>query len=216
VSLAVAAIGAAVVLMLLVADPGTRSGVQRVDDAWLRAMLAVRVAPLTWVAKALDLAGGAVVTVPVRVAVGLWLAFRRRWAHLTAFVVAVAISEVGIGVLKRAVDRPRPPHPLVHTTGSSFPSGHATAGAVTALLLVVMLLPPGPSRWGWEVRAALFTLVMALSRTYLAAHWLSDAVAGILFGSGVVFVSVGVVVGLRNRLRPRLFPDAPLPGPSRT
>lgn len=212
VTLAVAAVVAAVVLLVVVADTDTRPAVQWVDDRWLRAMRAVRVTPLTWVARALDLAGGAWVTVPVRLAVAVWLTWRRRWAQLGAFALAVGISEVGIGLLKDLVGRPRPPAPLVHTTGFSFPSGHATAGAVTALALVVVLLPPGPNRWGWEVRAGVFTLVMALSRTYLEAHWLSDAVAGTLFGSGVVFISVGLVLGLRNRLRPRLFPEAPLPG----
>jgi membrane-associated phospholipid phosphatase len=93
----------------------------------------------------------------------------------------------------------------------SFPSGHATAAAVTAMALVVVLLPPGPSRWRWEVRAALFVLLMGLSRTYLGAHWLSDAVAGTLFGTAVVLTSVVVVIGLRNRLRPRWFPEAASP-----
>jgi len=132
---------------------------------------------------------------------------------LGALLLAVAASEIGLGQLKDLVERPRPPSPLVHTTGFSFPSGHATATAVSALALVIMLLPPGPARWGWEVRAVLFSLVMALSRTYLQAHWLSDAVAGTLFGTAVVLASVVVVVGLRNRLRPRLFPDTPPPRP---
>ncbi len=212
VTLALGAVVGAVALLAAVANTATRPAVQWVDDGWLDAMRAVRFSPLTVVAHVLDVAGGAVVTVPVRLGVGVWLAYRRRWAQLVAFGLAVGVSEVAIGVLKDVVARPRPPAPLVETTGFSFPSGHATAGAVTAMALVVVLLPPGPSRWAWEVRAAVFTLVMALSRTYLEAHWLSDAVAGTLFGAGVVFISVGVVIGLRNRLRPRLFPEAPLPG----
>ncbi|MDP9071906.1 MAG: phosphatase PAP2 family protein [Actinomycetota bacterium] len=202
-----------VLLFVLVGDHATRPAVQKVDDAWLEGMQAVRVAPLTWVAKILDVLGGVWITAPLRVVLGLWLAHRRRWAHLTALLLAVAISEAGIGLLKDLVERPRPPSPLVDTSGFSFPSGHATAGAVSALALVIMVLPPGPARWAWEVRAVLFTLVMALSRTYLQAHWLSDAVAGTLFGTAVVLISVVVVIGLRNRLRPRLFPDAPLPRP---
>lgn len=211
VAAAVAAVAVAFLLLLLVEVKATRPAVQAVDDGWLDAMREVRVGPLTWLARALSVAGGPLVTIPVRLAVGLWLAHRRRWAHLGAFVLAVAVSEVSIGLLKDLVARPRPPGSLVGTSGFSFPSGHAIAGAVTALMLVIVLLPPGPDRWAWEVRATVFALLMALSRTYLGAHWLSDVVAGTLLGCAVVLSSVVVVVGLRNRLRPRFFPDAPLP-----
>ena len=213
VGLALFTTGAGLLLLVLVADPVTRPTVQRVDDAWLDGVRAARVAPLTLVARALDVLGGVWITAPVRVGLAVWLAHRRRWAHLGALVLAVVASEVGIGQLKDLVERARPPSPLVHTTGFSFPSGHATATAVSALALVIMLLPPGPARWGWEVRAVSFSLAMALSRTYLEAHWLSDAVAGTLFGTAVMLASVVVVVGLRNRLRPRMFPETPLPGP---
>ena len=45
-----------------------------------------------------------------------------------------------------------------------------------------MLLPPGPRRWRWEVQAAVFAGLMALSRTYLGVHWLSDVLGGTLLG----------------------------------
>lgn len=208
---ALAAVAGAALLLVLVGLDATRPAIQRVDDGWLDLVEWGRVAPLTWLARALDVTGSVWVTVPVRLALAAWLAHHRRWAHLGALVLAVGVSEVSIGALKDLVARPRPPHPLVHTTGFSFPSGHAVAGAVTALAVVIMVLPPGPERWTWEVRAGLFALVMALSRTYLSAHWLSDVVAGTLFGSAVVLIAVVAVVGLRNRLRPRFFPNAPLP-----
>ena len=51
---------------------------------------------------------------------------------------------------------------------------------MTAVGLVLVLAPPGRSRWRWEIYAVAFTSVMALSRVYLRAHWLSDTVAGSL------------------------------------
>jgi undecaprenyl-diphosphatase len=189
---------ATVVLVAMVAFDVTRPALQPLDDAWLEAMEAIRVTPALWLARALDVAGGAWVTVPVRVAVLVWLIYRRRWAHFIALALAVAISEVAIGVIKAGVARPRPSLSLVETSGFSFPSGHATAGAVTALALVIVLWPPGPARWRWELRAGLFALAMAVSRTYLGAHWLSDAVGGTLLGSAAVLLSVVTVIGLRN------------------
>ena len=43
---------------------------------------------------------------------------------------------------------------------------------------------------------------MALSRTYLGAHWLSDVVAGGLLGAGVAIFWPAMLVDLRVR---RLF-----------
>jgi undecaprenyl-diphosphatase len=71
---------------------------------------------------------------------------------------------------------------LYATDSFSFPSGHAIAGAVTAVGIVIALLPPGPKRWRWEVQAGVFAGLMALSRTYLGVHWLSDVVGGTLLG----------------------------------
>ena len=69
--------------------------------------------------------------------------------------------------------------------GYSFPSGHATAGAATAVALVLAFFPPGPRRRKWEWIAVGFAFLMAMSRVYLHAHWFSDVVAGVLLGSGI-------------------------------
>jgi|RhiMetdeSRZDD1v2_1073273.scaffolds.fasta_scaffold757980_2 membrane-associated phospholipid phosphatase len=167
----------------LVWSTDTRAALQWVDDHFLSLMERLRWTPLVDAAKALAFIGGTWVTWSVRAVVLVVLTWRQRWLHLTAFVLAVATSEVLIGVLKDAYDRPRPSGSLITTSGSSFPSGHAVAGAVTAVGLVIVLLPPGHTRWAWERRAALYASLMALSRTYLNAHWLSDVVAGGLLGS---------------------------------
>jgi undecaprenyl-diphosphatase len=104
-------------------------------------------------------------------------------------------SEILIGTLKGLYDRQRPPArlALVSTHGASFPSGHAVAASVTVVALVLALFPAGPHRWWWGLAAALFSFVMAISRAYLAAHWLSDAVAGMLLGITVALCSALLV-----------------------
>lgn len=173
----------AVTLLVLVGWEVTAAGVQRVDDAFLRLMVALRATPLIWLGEALSVIGGVWVNWPLRVAALGALVWRGRWLQASAFTLAVASSELLIGVLKTVYERPRPIGSLVETTGYSFPSGHAIAGAVTAVGLVLVLLPPGRARWAWEFRAAAFATVMSLSRAYLGAHWLSDVVAGGLLGT---------------------------------
>jgi undecaprenyl-diphosphatase len=189
----------AVVVGVLVALPGTRPAVQTVDDAVRRWAVAVENGPTTGVAVALSWLGGAWVTWPLRVLGLALLAWWRHWLRFAAFALAVVTSEALIGPLKAAYDRARPPDALIATSGASFPSGHAVAAAVTAVGLVLVLAPPGPARWRWEVRAVLFAAVMALSRVYLRAHWLSDVVAGTLLGAGLALGWPALLTAVRER-----------------
>ena len=191
---------ATAVLFVLVGWDRTDGAVQAVDDAFLLAMESMRVAPLTWLCQGLSIAGGVWVNWPLRVLAVVLLLVRRRWLQTSAFVLAVASSELLIGVAKEAYDRARPLGALVETTGSSFPSGHAVAGAVTAVGLVLVLLPPGKARWAWELRAALFATVMSLSRTYLGAHWFSDVLAGGLLGTSIAVGWPAVLQDARARV----------------
>jgi undecaprenyl-diphosphatase len=96
-------------------------------------------------------------------------------------------------------DRARPPGSLVHTSGGSFPSGHAIAASVTVVAAVIALFPEGPRRFVWGAIAVAFSLLMGLSRAYLAAHWLSDATAGVLLGTACALVVALLVHWIRER-----------------
>jgi undecaprenyl-diphosphatase len=87
----------------------------------------------------------------------------------------------------------------VETTGASFPSGHSIAVAALAISLVIVLLAPGAERRVWEVRAGGFAFLMAMSRPYLRAHWLTDAVAGLLLGAATALVLAAGSDALRAR-----------------
>ena len=206
----VAALGMlTVAVFLLVGTDSNRGFVQDIDDGFLDVMVDARVTPLVWVAKALAFAGSVWVNWPIRVLVIILLCVRRRWLQLTAFVLAVATSEALIGTMKAVYERPRPVGGLLATHSYSFPSGHAIAGAVTAVGIVIVLLPPGPRRWRWEIQAAVFAALMALSRTYLGVHWLSDVVGGALLG---VTLAVGWPALLQELRERRMRSRAPAGG----
>jgi membrane-associated phospholipid phosphatase len=198
-----------------VADHGVLARIQRVDDAWLRLMVSGRAAPVTVVAKVLNVLGLVYVTVPVRIGIAGWLALRRRWWHLAAFAAAIVLSEVLIGTLKGVYDRARPPGSLVATSGASFPSGHSVAASVTVVAAVIALVPPGRARVAWGAAAAVFSVLMALSRAYLGAHWLSDALAGVLLGASCALLAafaVGELQGRRTAHRAARSAHPPIPG----
>lgn len=188
--------------------------VGRWDLTVFHAMDDIRSTPLTWLARGLNVLGGGVVTIPLRALVGLWLVFRRRWLALGTWLLTWVGAEVLLEVAKRYFHRGRPPGALVATSGFSFPSGHAVAGAATALALVLVLLSEGPARRRWELAAVAFAFVMASSRVYLDAHWLSDVVAGVLLGTGVALGSAAVATEVRDtRMRRRARANAPADEP---
>ena len=51
----------------------------------------------------------------------------------------------------------------------------------------------------WGTAAAAFSVLMALSRAYLGAHWLSDAIAGVLLGASCALLAALAVSVLQRR-----------------
>jgi membrane-associated phospholipid phosphatase len=158
----------------------------------------VRNQVLTLLARFLNVLGGGLVTIPLRIGVSVWLIVRTRWRALAAWLLTWVVAELVLAGAKPFFHRGRPPDPLAEVVGFSFPSGHAVAGAATAVALVLVLLPAGPTRRRWELAAVAFAFVMALSRVYLQAHWFSDVVAGVLLGAGEALGSVGLVTEIRD------------------
>ena len=187
------------------AAPGTSwPVVGEVDQAVSDWVGEIRVAPLTWLFRFLNVLGGGIVTIPLRIVAVALLAHRRRWRAFGAFTLTWASSEIVLAVLKWWFHRGRPlDGPLVETVGYSFPSGHAVAAAATAVALVFAFLPAGPTRRHWEWIAVGFAFLMAVSRVYLRAHWLSDVVAGVLLGTGIAIFWAAAVTEYRDRWHAR-------------
>lgn len=180
-------------LFVLIAIPATREVLDDFDLAIYEVVYPFKVPILTAIAHFLDFLGGVFFVWPMRAAVTIWLMVRRRWAALSVWWLAIILSEPAVGILKAAYNRPRPPESLVETITASFPSGHAVAGAVLAISLVVILIPAGPRRRNLEVVAAAFALLMAGSRVYLGAHWVTDVVAGVAFGAACAIGAAAAV-----------------------
>jgi undecaprenyl-diphosphatase len=110
-----------------------------------------------------------------------WLLVRyrlRAWPVLLAATLAIALSDLGAGLMKHAVQRVRPCHVVaqVHllagcTRSFAMPSNHAIN--MFALVGVFMGLLPG---WRWPV--LLLATGVAYSRIYLGVHYPSDVVVG--------------------------------------
>lgn len=95
-----------------------------------------------------------------------------------------------VNEIKSVLERPRPDDQLISVTLSAYPSGHV---ANLAAVLVVLSLVLG---WRWfGVLTVVLVVAMALSRTYLNVHWITDDVGGVLLGSGLALVVWGALAG---------------------
>ena len=185
---------AAVVLMALAVPMEPLS----IDRAWSDAMKSVASPALKEIALIFNALGRSWGWALTLAAIAGLLLFRRRTVALVAFVGAEALSSFLSAGLKALVGRPRPPDGAVHPVGSSFPSGHASYGAVTCIALVLIFTSP-PRRSRWWALAALGITGMAWSRTYLQVHWLSDVIGGVLLGAGIVLTSFAAAQLLGSR-----------------
>lgn len=169
------------------------------DERWLHWAVGLRGPGWNELALGLNYLGGGVLGVFVVPLAGTallaWLAGRWQAAF---FLTASAASALVVQVLKAMFERARPEDILVTTDPGSFPSGH-TANAATITVVLGLLFPRA---WVW-IAGALYTVLMAFSRTYLGAHWLTDTLGGLLLGAGV---AVLVWAGFATRLSPAEAP----------
>jgi undecaprenyl-diphosphatase len=200
----------AVALFVLVAyvvvigrDPGPTPG----DETAIELVGHLHSGFLTGLSKVLSFLGSGAFVWALTAACGLALAARRRWAELGVLLAGMAIIAVGVHEIKAAVDRPRPPEPLVSTSGSSFPSGHAAHSVLYVWLAVtiVLRLRPGMARaTGVVIAGFVLTALVGLSRVYLDAHYLSDVSGGWALGAAAFSFcgAVGLVIS-QLRQNPR-------------
>jgi undecaprenyl-diphosphatase len=82
-------------------------------------------------------------------------------------------------------DRPLVDQPFVNEPGASFPSGHSQAAVVGYGVLLLLLLPALSRTWRRiaVVVAVLMVIGIGFSRVALAAHFVSDVLAGFALGA---------------------------------
>ncbi|MFC5928837.1 phosphatase PAP2 family protein [Cryobacterium melibiosiphilum] len=176
------AVALAVVLGALIA--ARTDGPLAVDTAWLGLLNQNRSVAGDVVADTLAVLGGGIVAsllIPGAIIVALLLV-RRRWG--AAYVlIATVLAGASVQILKQLLGRDRPMNVLTTLDYGSFPSGHVANAAVVATVLALLV----PRVWVWVV-GGVYTILMMLSRTYLGAHWLSDAVGAVLLAVGVALL----------------------------
>lgn len=179
-------VGAALLGFVALADEVMEGDTQRMDEAllkWVAAMRRPGLDPLALQITAL----GNVATI---ILVGL-MALALLWAAKRRVSAVLLLLSLGTGtavtfLLKTFFDRPRPQvvTPIAGALTSSFPSGHAMMSAVTygTVAYLVGRTTGRRARWLTWTGAGVTIVLVGLSRLYVGVHYPSDVLAGWLGG----------------------------------
>lgn len=126
------------------------------------------------------------------------LGVTRRDRMLIAQIVILVGLRLAGELLKPAFESPRPgpdyqrdPAYIWNTLG--YPSGHAFTATLVAGVLVITVMRTGLGRgvrWAIYLLACLIVVVAAFPRIWIGAHWPTDTVGGILYGTSAVALTI--------------------------
>lgn len=165
--------------------------VNGLDQGWHDLMVRGRQPWMLETSYVLNYVGGgwrASVVAPL-VLIGMLVLLRRPRAGVytaATLLVSVALAQL----LKALFDRARPEDMLVVSDPGSFPSGHTTNAATIAVVLYLVF----PRRWVAAL-GVIWTTAMALSRTILSVHWLTDTIGGMLIGTAAALLVAALIGG---------------------
>lgn len=145
----------------------------------------------------------------VWVAISLILIFRKKYrmagiCTLAAMALCYVLNDL---ILKEIVHRPRPFDTITQLTALgfkpsswSFPSGHACSSFVAALTLTKFLGKKGSLSY-------ILAVLIAVSRPYAGVHYVSDIIAGAIFGTLCALIIFEILrrTGLMARLERRFL-----------
>ncbi|WP_067509046.1 phosphatase PAP2 family protein [Actinoplanes sp. TFC3] len=149
--------------------------------------------PLYWALRVFNYLGqGGQVLMPVTLLLTALLFWRwRSWRAVIPFAVVFVLTYITIGPLKIWLDRAAPAFKgpdrevLFNPAASgnlalSYPSGHV-ANTLAWYFVIALLLRELTGR-DWTALRVAPPVIVIITTTYLAYHWITDSVAGLLLG----------------------------------
>lgn len=129
--------------------------------------------------------GDSFVNICLSSAILLVLLFKRCYRTAGYWLLTILGGLLGVQLLKWLVHLPRPVALYHGASAYGFPSGHTTMSVIIYGFLAILIARKLSStpRWGLFITVVIVSFIIAISRLYLGAHWLSDVLGGFLIGT---------------------------------
>ncbi|MFN3234408.1 MAG: bifunctional DedA family/phosphatase PAP2 family protein [Gammaproteobacteria bacterium] len=135
----------------------------------------------------------------------IWLVYQKCWRAGVHWLSLGVLTAGSVYALKFFIHSPRPPGLFHQQLTHSFPSGHTTLATALYGFAAYMVATRWPikSRLYCYLTAIILVLLVATSRLYLGAHWLTDVIGGICLG--LIWI-LAVVISYQRQPSQRIRP----------
>ena len=129
--------------------------------------------------------GDSFVNICISTAILLLFLLKRNYRTAGYWVLTIVGGLLGVQLLKWLIHLPRPVALYQGASAYGFPSGHTTMSVIIYGFLAILMARGLSStlRWGIFATVFVFSFIIAMSRLYLGAHWLSDVLGGFFIGT---------------------------------
>lgn len=143
------------------------------------------------------------IILPLTFLIAVYFGLQKNWRACLHVLALMFLTAGAIGFFKHLIYSPRPLGLMIYDTSSSFPSGHTALAVSIFGFLGFYCAQCLDKKWRWipyVLAGGLMTLV-AFSRIYLGAHWLTDVLGSILLGAAIL---LAIIVSYRRH--PKNYP----------
>lgn len=121
-----------------------------------------------------------------------WFAWRKDKHTFWHLLVLMLLTICAIGFFKLIYHSPRPIGILHVAESSSFPSGHVALSFSLYGMLAFLTACYLPKNWRWASYTSSYILIVliAFSRLYLGAHWLTDVLGSVFLSASILLLVI--------------------------